>query len=453
MSKFDLRAALCALALLAAGPLSASQPSPLPELLREAGLQPLDPPLAAADFELPSLAGGRGSLSDFRGRWVVLTFWATWCAPCRWEMPSLESLHRSRGERGLSVVGVSVDARRGAVEPFLRELDVTFPNFWDGDGDVASAYRAGSIPLSYLIDPSARIVGLSRGARDWGALAPTVDLLLERFPAREVAEAEYAPADRALDLSRVSEPPSADVALSDPSPRAGTPFELEIRLRWSGEASEYLPQPPLVHLPEGITRRAVTARSGSEEGSHVVVYRLELVAAEPGSYALDPIDLRYLPRLAEEPAVIRLTGPSVEVEARGWGLAQGALLGGGAVILTVAVLVALRLRVGGVRQKPSLNRAATAKAHLERARELRLAGDPAAAFLELAAAEEELAAGGGPAPELPAQRIEAARYGGRPPEREELERLERRVERRLADLEEDPAAARRRSLRLRDQKA
>ncbi|MEE8277339.1 MAG: TlpA disulfide reductase family protein, partial [Thermoanaerobaculia bacterium] len=198
---------------------AAARPADMGELLAGVGLRLVTPPSPATDFDLPRLDGGRGSLSDYRGNWVVLTFWATWCGPCRMEMPSLERLHRERADQGLSVLGVSIDEDQAPIGPFVQQLGLTFPMFWDERREVGAAYRASSIPLSYLIDPTGRIVALSRGARDWSDLGGMLEAALAVVPPDPGAQAVYASGP--VELPSTLNPPTAELALSDPEPQVG----------------------------------------------------------------------------------------------------------------------------------------------------------------------------------------------------------------------------------------
>jgi peroxiredoxin len=424
-------------------------------LMSAHGLRPVSPPAPASDFALPLIGGGVGSLSDFQGEWVVLTFWATWCGPCRMEMPSLERLHRERAELGLAVVGVSVDADLGPVERFVEELDLTFPNFWDEDGAAGRSYRASSIPLSYLIDPAGRIVGASRGARDWIDLLPMIDEVLDLAPAIAATRSAYATTP--IELPAVLEPPTADLTLSDRSPRVGRPFHLDIRLRWAGHLDEYLPEPPKVHLPEGVIIERVTASTSSLEGQNVVTYRAELRADEPGRYALDPVELRYTPRLESSPVESRLEGPTVEV--RPWriaGLRPTTLLlaSGAAALAATALLVVLarvRARVAG--RKPEGADYEGWRARFDEARALRVRGDSVGFVLALAEIEQDLAEDDETSAAARRQMVEEARYGGRVPPAEELDRFQRRVELHLEKLRPDPDGELRASLRLEKEEA
>jgi peroxiredoxin len=138
-------------------------------------------PTRAADFSLPGLAGGAVSLQAHRGSVVFLNFWATWCPPCKEEMPSMERLYRRYRGRGLTILAISIDTGDpGKVAAFAKTLGLTFPIGLDVRGDVASLYKVRGLPGSFLIDRSGRIVAVAIGPRDWdsGAAHAVVESLL-----------------------------------------------------------------------------------------------------------------------------------------------------------------------------------------------------------------------------------------------------------------------------------
>ncbi len=119
---------------------------------------------AAPEFELERIEGGMGSLSDYAGQPVLLNFWATWCAPCRIEMPYLEAVHAKHADEGLVVLGVNVGESTAEVEPYLQELGLTFPVVLDQNRQVAQTYRVGTYPTTVFIDREGRIINVRRGA-------------------------------------------------------------------------------------------------------------------------------------------------------------------------------------------------------------------------------------------------------------------------------------------------
>lgn len=118
----------------------------------------------APEEPLPRLQGGGAeSLADYRGRWVLVNFWASWCPPCRDEAPELERFQRRHGGPDFTVLGIdsrdlSEDARQ-----FVRQYDLTYPQLRDGDGEAADDYGTTGVPENFLIDPSGRVRLLVRG--------------------------------------------------------------------------------------------------------------------------------------------------------------------------------------------------------------------------------------------------------------------------------------------------
>jgi len=123
----------------------------------------------APDFTLPSLEGKTIRLSDFRGKkGVFVNFWATWCGPCRLEMPTMEKAYQEYKGRGLEILAVSIDAGpKSVVKNFMQELKLTFPALLDPDMEVLRRYRFFAIPASLLIDKQGIIRHREQGYRDW----------------------------------------------------------------------------------------------------------------------------------------------------------------------------------------------------------------------------------------------------------------------------------------------
>jgi peroxiredoxin len=131
-----------------------------------AGAEVSDKP--APDFSLPTLDGKSLGLEDFRGQYVVVNFWATWCGPCKMEMPSLEALHRRFKGRPLTVVGISNDMFGATVvAPYVKAQGLTFPILLDPNLEVSNAFGVLSLPTTVLVDPEGRIIGVLAGAENW----------------------------------------------------------------------------------------------------------------------------------------------------------------------------------------------------------------------------------------------------------------------------------------------
>ena len=123
----------------------------------------------APDFVLPTLDGRDMHLSDYRGHVVFLNFWATWCGPCKVEMPAIEKLYREFRPKGFVVVAVSSDAEGPAVtRPYRDALGLSFTIADDSEMLVSRLYGVRSLPLTFLVNREGVITYQIFGARDWG---------------------------------------------------------------------------------------------------------------------------------------------------------------------------------------------------------------------------------------------------------------------------------------------
>ena len=124
--------------------------------------------IAAGDFVATDMEGKKQRFAAQRGKVVLLNFWATWCPPCRKEMPAMEQLHLAYRERGLAVVAVSQDqAPLATVRGFAGELGLSFPVWHDRDGLAGRLYGIPGVPASYLIGRDGRIAYKVLGEYDW----------------------------------------------------------------------------------------------------------------------------------------------------------------------------------------------------------------------------------------------------------------------------------------------
>lgn len=152
------------------------------DLFEKAGVVELKEGQQAPGFTLATLDGGKASPEDHRDKLVILNFWATWCQPCTLEMPSLEALWSRYRERGLVVIGVSVDrgAPRALLEPYVRSLKLTFPILLDPDSKTSDRWRVTAIPATFIVRPGGDVAGMVTGAREWnsGEMRALVERLL-----------------------------------------------------------------------------------------------------------------------------------------------------------------------------------------------------------------------------------------------------------------------------------
>ena len=117
----------------------------------------------APTFTLPSRAGDNVSLDQLKGQVVMLNFWASWCGPCRTEMPLLERMHKRYSALGFTLVGVNVEANTKDAERWLQDTPVSFPVLFDRDSKVSKLYDVNAMPSTVFIDRKGNIRYLHRG--------------------------------------------------------------------------------------------------------------------------------------------------------------------------------------------------------------------------------------------------------------------------------------------------
>ncbi len=175
------------------------------------GLTAVHPPVPAPDFTLKDMDGKAHRLAGWRGKAVILNFWATWCPPCRKEMPSMERAWRKLREEKAPVVLVAVNVGEDAdtIFGFTAQMDLSFPILLDERSEVADRYRqltgigTMALPTTFVIDPEGRVVYRAVGGREWDdpALLARVRALVppgagDTAPAPGAPTVEPAPASR-----------------------------------------------------------------------------------------------------------------------------------------------------------------------------------------------------------------------------------------------------------------
>lgn len=142
---------------------------------------PVEVGTRAPNVVAKDLDGNRVTLEDVHGEVVLLNIWATWCPPCREEMPSMQRLYERLGPEGLRIVAVSIDAAPGktdvggrpggGVRPFAEEYGLTFDIWHDPSGEIQRIYRTTGVPESFVIDRQGRIIKKVIGATEWDSEA------------------------------------------------------------------------------------------------------------------------------------------------------------------------------------------------------------------------------------------------------------------------------------------
>ena len=156
----------------------AAGPAAMARLFDALALGRYAPDDTAPAFDAVTLDGRAVALSQFKGRVVLVTFWATWCLPCKEELPVFDRLYREHASRGLTVLGINVREGAAMVGPFSQALNLTFPLPLDVNGDIARQYGVIGLPTTFVIDRDGHPVGRAIGPRVW-----------DSAPARAVLEA------------------------------------------------------------------------------------------------------------------------------------------------------------------------------------------------------------------------------------------------------------------------
>jgi cytochrome c biogenesis protein CcmG/thiol:disulfide interchange protein DsbE len=148
---------------------SALGQSELPNLLGQLQLSSYAARMWPHPFKGHTTSGQEVALDDLRGRVVLVTFWASWCAECRPEMPLFERLHRDYAAHGLTLVGINLRESVQTIERYAKALSLTFPLLQDPDGKITSSYGVIGLPTTFLIGRDGRPVALAVGPRAWNS--------------------------------------------------------------------------------------------------------------------------------------------------------------------------------------------------------------------------------------------------------------------------------------------
>jgi peroxiredoxin len=148
-------------------PVYAASVSGVDEAARELDLIRPSRPKQASDFTISLVSGDTLKLAGQRGKPVLINFWATWCGPCREEMPAMERLYLKHRERGFVLLAVSVDSDVSLVKPFLHRHKLTFPVALDAKMNLANTYGVRALPASFLIDRNGYLTAVALGPRAW----------------------------------------------------------------------------------------------------------------------------------------------------------------------------------------------------------------------------------------------------------------------------------------------
>jgi thiol-disulfide isomerase/thioredoxin len=134
----------------------------------EAGAKKIQDALAVGsqfpDFDVKDVAGKPLSVAGYKGKVVLVDFWATWCGPCRMEMPNVQEAYKQYHDKGFEIIGVSLDSDQQKLLDYIKENDMPWPQFFDGQqwsNQLAVKYGIEAIPMNYLLDGNGKIIGKS----------------------------------------------------------------------------------------------------------------------------------------------------------------------------------------------------------------------------------------------------------------------------------------------------
>lgn len=157
-----------ALAFLAVSGASAAAAKPwYAAKLENLGFYVFDPPFASPDFQVTSLSGGQKARSSMKGKVVLLNFWATWCPPCKEEIPSIESLSKTMKGQAFEVFAVNLGDDAATVKSFVTERKLSFPIYLDTKSKLASSFASQGIPTTYLLDKDGKFIAGVVGSFDY----------------------------------------------------------------------------------------------------------------------------------------------------------------------------------------------------------------------------------------------------------------------------------------------
>ena len=152
-------------------PLAQSKEAPLStdekKVLKKLRITPATQWIEAHDFAGKMMDAKTVNLQDYRGRFVLLNFWATWCSPCLKEMPDLENAYNEMGQEKLVVLAVGMGESVEKIKAFFNKYSFTFPLLADNRMKITKLYGVRNIPVTYLIDPDGVVLGRALGVRDW----------------------------------------------------------------------------------------------------------------------------------------------------------------------------------------------------------------------------------------------------------------------------------------------
>jgi peroxiredoxin len=141
----------------------------LKDKLEKLGFTKIEQELNYFDFSLSDIHGNILNLRDYQGKIIFLNFWATWCPPCRSEMPSMEIMNKKLNTKNFVMLAVNIEEDKKIVIKLTKKNNYTFPILLDTTGEIARKYKINAIPTTYIIDTKGKIAAVFTGVNNWSA--------------------------------------------------------------------------------------------------------------------------------------------------------------------------------------------------------------------------------------------------------------------------------------------
>ncbi|MDH5542182.1 MAG: redoxin domain-containing protein [Nitrospinota bacterium] len=151
----------------------------IPSTGLESTAMPAGEGVVLPELSFITLDGRSEELSSLAGKWVILNFWATWCPPCKKEMPSLESFLQEKGDKDVVVVLVSIDRSPEMVRDFVGKIGIRETIYHDPEMKLGEKFMLDAVPTTFVINPGGRLVAYAKGYRDW--MDPVVKIYMEKL--------------------------------------------------------------------------------------------------------------------------------------------------------------------------------------------------------------------------------------------------------------------------------
>lgn len=223
------------------------------------GVIPVRPARIAPEFSLKDPSGKEISLSDYKGKIVLINFWATWCAPCLEEMPGFVKLHESYKDKDLVLLAVSEDKKKETVLKTMKKFEIPFQVLLDPRGEVASKYGARGLPMTFYINRQGKIEGMITGPRAWtsGPANAWIESTLKvgNTKSPSIIKTELKSSQKLITKSSGKNDQGIEMFVSGPQVPVtiDEAFVVQIKVKWPGDPETYAVAPPEVKVPEGLT--------------------------------------------------------------------------------------------------------------------------------------------------------------------------------------------------------